>query len=72
MSLYGELVLSGCTMDSHESDLYVERTPVSELIVERYLGKGVKTFRNQNDGEVWFDIPFGYIPFWEARTEARK
>ena len=43
------------------SDLYVKATPYSKEIVDQYEYKHlVKTFRDQIDNELWFEIPFAY------------
>lgn len=43
------------------SDLYVKVTPYSKAIVNRYEYKHlVKTFVDQIDNELWFEIPFVY------------
>ena len=43
------------------SDLYVKVTPFSKEIVSKYTYKNqVKTFIDQIDHELWFDIPFCY------------
>ena len=65
-SLYKRLVNAGCEIDHHESDLYVKKTPISEILVERYatVPANVTEFRGVVDGEQWFDVPFSYEPFW--------
>ena len=51
---------------SYGSDLYLKVTPASKKLLENFEGgRYVQTFRDQIDGELWFDIPFAYIPFWE-------
>lgn len=71
MSIYEQVKAAGIQHDNHETDLYVKVTPESRKIVERYgFRSNVTTFRNQrppNVGELWFDIPFAYIPEWEKR-----
>ena len=43
------------------SDLYVKVTPFSKEIVSKYEYKHlVKTFVDQIDNELWFEIPFAY------------
>ena len=72
MALYDELVAAGCRIDNHESDLYVEATPEAERILrasDRW--STVKSFISQVDGKRWFDVPFAYVPFWEAKQSGR-
>lgn len=54
-------------IDHHESDLYILKTPESTAIVKAYeFSTIVEQFRSQIDGLIWYDIPFGYTPYWEA------
>jgi len=66
--IYQELLDAGVKLDHHESDLYAEKTPVSERIVRDYQFKSnVKVFRDQIEHNLWYDIPFAYSPFWAKR-----
>ena len=62
------MVKANIPISGHYSDLYAKCTPESEAIVERYEFKqNVTTFRNNIDNTLWFDIPFQYQPYWDAR-----
>jgi hypothetical protein len=52
--------------DHHESDLYLLLTPESQKIVVAYQQKG-KLFRSEVDQKFYYDFPFAYEPWWEAR-----
>ncbi len=52
--------------DNHESDLYLLWTSESAELVKQY-SKHYKTFTSEVDKQVYFDIPFAYEPWWEAR-----
>ena len=67
MSIYTELKAAGIKLDSHESDLYAEVTPESASIVE---ASNVRYTMFTSEGNVWYDIPFAYDPFWEGRETA--
>jgi len=55
-------------MDKHESDLYALKTPESEAIIKAWdYPHSVSTFISQIDGGVWYDIPFAFKPWWDAR-----
>lgn len=57
-------------IDNHESDLYIPVTETTQALVEQYeFRSNVKTFKSQIDGQLWYDIPFAYLPFWEARQD---
>ena len=67
MSIYEKAVsmLPADCIDHHESDLYIKRTPKSSELVKCYEYRTiVEIFRSQLDGCIWFDIPFGYDPYW--------
>lgn len=67
MHIYEQLVNAGVPLDHHESDLYALVTPASSQIVSQYgCKRAVTRFISQIDGKLWYDIPFEYLPFWEA------
>jgi hypothetical protein len=70
MTLYEELTNAGVEIDSHESDLYFPRTDETKAILDNHPAQknNASTFRNNINGEVWFDVPFSYDPFWEKRA----
>ena len=69
MSIYQEMKDLGVEIDHHESDLYVPVTDETRKIVNDYEFKGnVTTFVSLVEPNVvWYDIPFAYEPWWEAR-----
>lgn len=68
MSVYKKLVAAGVEIDHHESDLYAKVTAESSEIVKNYgFNKNVRTFKSLVDGELWYDIPFAFDPWWESR-----
>ena len=70
MTIYEQLKAAGVPTDSHGSDLYAKKTPESEAIVRAYEFRGiVKTFIDNIEKTLWYEIPFAYDPFWE-RVEA--
>lgn len=75
VNIYAELLAAGVLIACHESDLYAKVTPESRAIIARYEYKGnVTTFKAQDDGALWYDIPFAYQPFWDkkARTTGKE
>lgn len=62
MSIYEKLLAAGCTMDNHESDLYVKATMKACAMTKGQPGRSF--FRSQTDGTLWIEIPFAYDPFW--------
>jgi len=63
-SLHQQLLAAGTELDSHESDLYAKVTPESTRIV-RESGHSSSVF--MSDGEMWYDLPFAYDPFWDKK-----
>ena len=66
-SVYKALVEMGADVDNHESDLYVKKTPEVDSLLQEYPDIRGTTFRSQSDGEIWYDLPFQYDPWWKAR-----
>ena len=55
-------------IDNHEIDLYLRVNPISRKLVAEYEFKSqVKTFIDNIDHKLWYDIPFAYTPGWERR-----
>jgi len=74
--LFEELRDLGVPLGNHESDLHVQDTPAVRAVLARHGkrvdGHNVTTFRNQEDGKAWLDIPFGYAPFWEQKQRQER
>ena len=68
-SIYNEMVEAGVEISSHESDLYVPCNEITTEIISRYIHKcNVTTFNCYDEvGNVWYDIPFAYDPWWNDR-----
>lgn len=68
--LYAKAVEQKIEMDHHESDLYLKVTDESTALIQDYLFKqSVWKFKSDIDNAWWFDIPFGYSPFWEKAAK---
>ena len=54
-------------IDHHESDLYLKINDVSRVIVGALDSRALlDTFRsNIEPHELWYELPFCYMPFWE-------
>ena len=66
MSIYQQMTERGIPCDNHESDLYVLATSEAREILVK-SGHSFTTFTSQIDGKVWYDVPFAFDPWWEAR-----
>ena len=77
-TLYDECVKRGIPIANHESDLYIPCTEETRLLLLHYghdrRGKlaTAETFINQVEGGRWYDVPFGYAPFWRAVARKAK
>ena len=57
-------------IDHHASDLYLRKNSVSEKLVEEYEYKEqVKTFKDNIDHVLWYEISFAFNPFWEEASK---
>jgi hypothetical protein len=73
-TLYGDLLAAGIPMANHESDLYFADTSDSRAILARfsYSAKLAIRFGNSQNGEIWWDVPFAFLPWWEGREAGRQ
>jgi len=62
--LYYLLLEAGCELDNHESDLYIKVSPESTRIIDQSNLKFTTFFSKR---EKWYEIPFMYEPYWEAK-----
>jgi len=66
--IYQDMKDAGVEMDSHESDLYVPVNETTRAILAKYPTQSRSIFHCNIDKQLWFDIPFAFLPFWEKRT----
>jgi hypothetical protein len=68
--LYNELRSRGVEMETHESDLYVPMTSETMfLVIGMYeYPENVRSFRSEG-GQMWYDIPFANMEFWEKKSQ---
>lgn len=68
MNLYEIVIQRGIPHANHYSDLYLPDTvEVRQLLKE--CGKAGSPFVNQVEGGIWLDVPFAYLPYWEAKAK---
>lgn len=71
--LYDKAVELGIPMSSYGSDLYLKVTKESTSLIEDYEHRiSVTSFTSNIDKTRWYDIPFGYKPFWDALAAKMK
>jgi len=69
-TLFEALTAAGIPTDHHESDLYFPVTPTSTAILAQYPAwkASATTFVIQPEhadrGQLWYDVPFAYDPYW--------
>lgn len=80
-SLYDDLISAGIPVANHFSDLYFPVTEQTRQILAKHprAKEIATTFINQapkhEAGDIWFDVPFGFDPFWiriKAAAEAER
>lgn len=70
MTLYEELVKAGCEIGNYQSDLHVRCSEKALVIIVDHVLRPDSLLQMPNkfvsniDGELWYDIPFAYDPFW--------
>lgn len=69
-SLFSAIVAAGIPYDSHESDLYIPDTPAASAVLALWPleASNARPFSSEIDGKPWLDIPFAFLPYWEARA----
>lgn len=68
MSIYTDLKAAGVETDNHESDLYARDCETTRALIKKHNITCAKWFQSQKDGNLWFEIPFHFDPWWEKRT----
>ena len=67
MNIYKKMKEAGVEISNHCSDMYV---PVNKtttgLLADYEFRRSVTTFTSNIDGELTYDIPFAYDPFFPA------
>ena len=79
-SFYQMCVDAGATIGNHESDLQVRWSADVQRLIDEYNARSayrlhVRQFLSQRPGEcgqLWIEVPFGYVPWWTEREEAGK
>jgi len=73
-SLYAALVEAKIQIDHHESDLYFPATEQTAAILAKFplQQQNATHFKCQTDQKLWVDVPFAYLPFWEAKQKLGK
>ena len=65
MSTYQQMLDAGVECSNHESDLYVPVNDITTKIKDGYrFSQSVTTFHCGITGELMYDFPFAYDPFW--------
>ena len=71
-TIYQRLRAANCTIEGHESDLYVKATEAAKRIVQNWhdekpRGRSFGFFTDDIDHTRWIEIPFHYDPFWAKK-----
>ena len=70
MALYDDLKAAGVPLGNRESDLHAKVTDESRRIILALSHEDrqqITVFVSQVDGRPWYDIPFAYLPWRNAR-----
>lgn len=66
VSIYADCVRLGVPVQNHASDLYIPVNDATRLLLKAH-GLTATTFTNQVEGGLWYDVPFAFDPYWEAK-----
>jgi hypothetical protein len=68
-SIYTELLAAGLVTGNHASDLYAKFCPETKAIADKHGKTGVllTVFKNQVSGDMNYELPFCFDPFWQAK-----
>ena len=70
LTIYQEMKEAGVPISSWQSDLYVPVNDVTRAIISRYEFKSnVTMFTSNITGDLCYDIPFSYDPYWEGKLK---
>lgn len=58
-------ILPAEDIDHHNSDLYLRRTPEATALVDRLTTKVLLSVFRDQDGAMWYELPFCFSPYWE-------
>jgi len=68
MTIYEQMKKAGVKIEHHESDMYVPKNEVTDAIIADYEFKdNCEEFYSDMSQEYWYDIPFAYDPYIEAK-----
>lgn len=75
-TLFHDIRAAGIPHANHASDLYLPDSSEVRAILARYPleESNARRFTNQSpahEGERWIDVPFAFLPWWEARASRR-
>jgi len=70
-TLYEEIKESGVEIGNHYSDFYFPVTPETTKILAKFPvhQTNARTFINRNNKNLWYDIPFAFMPYWEEKQK---
>lgn len=66
--LYADCVAAGIPVRNHESDLYIPVNETTRELLQKH-DKKAGTYTNQVEGDQWFDVPFAFTPYWDAKAK---
>lgn len=70
-TLYEALVAAGAKIENHASDLYTPVCEATRELLNQYPEHRASVFTSQIDGQLWYDVPFAFLPYWEAKQVNR-
>jgi hypothetical protein len=73
MDIFVKVKELGIPYANHESDLYIPVTEQTRQLMHDYeFASNVTVFQNQVTNTAWYDVPFAYLPYWEAKQAVTR
>ena len=70
LTINQRLKIAGCKLDSHESDLYVEKTPKAIKAIKGHpMSVSFAEFRCEKTGNIWLDLPAANDCYWAKKVK---
>ena len=69
LTIHQRLKIAGCKLGSHESDLYVEKTPKALKAIKSHPNPwSFEEFRCEKTGDIWLDLPAANDCYWSKKA----
>jgi hypothetical protein len=71
-TIYQLCIEAGVPVTSHASDLYIPVNETTTAILKKFPKATVSTFKCNITKQLYYDVSFEYMPFWDKVVEKAK